>query len=191
LKQLVAAAHYSLLPLDVTSLVQALEELAVLQAEALASQQHPQQEQQQQELQQQQQEDDSEATDAVDDVADLFSVPISIGGAAYTANIQPGETITAAAQRFCATHAQDLQRCVLATSCCATVRAGGIMLCINSTRARWLDRLRLSCAVAVHLHVSKRVTNGILVASANSSTTQQLALPSTATYTVHCVRTHI
>jgi hypothetical protein len=155
--------------------LQALEELAVLQAEALASQQQqPQQEQQQQEQQQQelqqQQEDDSEATDAVDDVADLFSVPISIGGVAYTADIQPGETITAAAQRFCATHAQDLQRCVLATSCCATVRACGIMLRINSTRARWLYRSRLSCAVAVHLLVSKRVTNGILVASANSLT---------------------
>jgi protein required for attachment to host cells len=101
---------------------QALEELAVLQAEALALQQQQQQQQQpqqqqQQEQQQQQQEDDSEATD-VDDAADLFSVSISIGGAAYTASIQPGETITAAAQRFCATHAQDLQRCVLAPNCC-------------------------------------------------------------------------
>lgn len=89
--------------------MQALEELAALQAEALAAQQQEQQQQQQQEVA------DSEAADT----ADLFSVPISIGGAAYSADIQPGESVTAAAQRFCATHAQDLQRCVLAAVLCA------------------------------------------------------------------------
>jgi ABC-type transport system involved in cytochrome bd biosynthesis fused ATPase/permease subunit len=124
---LIAAAntYYDML----CSLLQALEELAAMQAAELASQQHQEQQQQEEQQQQQQQEVDSVAIDA----ADLFSVPISIGGAAYSADIQPGESITAAAQRFCATHAQDLQRYVRASSSSSIVRIKCRSVLVKST----------------------------------------------------------